>query len=194
MFAVNPKASLFSVFRRYCNSYSQSKQCFHLYFMPDWLSCISFRKSCMVKCLVLFALISRLLIFRNAYIKTPVCLCSASFLSFFFFFLFEKLFSRPLQQHISWCVSDLLKCAGGLSVCYWSILLFCTVTERTWFDCILLLVMPCITIMWQIKKPWTLETLGRCFFEIWVLYCLSFHLIDPSVSFFLSVPSQIAVW
>ncbi len=32
--------------------------------------------------------------------------------------------------------------------------MFCTVTERTWFDCISLLVMPCITIMWQIKKPW----------------------------------------
>ncbi len=33
---------------------------------------------------------------------------------------------------------------------------FALSTERTWFDCISLLVMPCITIMWQIKKPWTL--------------------------------------
>ncbi len=31
---------------------------------------------------------------------------------------------------------------------------FALSTERTWFDCISLLVMPCITIMWQIKKPW----------------------------------------
>ncbi len=35
---------------------------------------------------------------------------------------------------------------------------FALSTERTWFDCISLLVMPCITIMWQIKKPWTLIT------------------------------------
>ncbi len=28
---------------------------------------------------------------------------------------------------------------------------FALSTERTWFDCISLLVMPCITIMWQIK-------------------------------------------
>ncbi len=35
---------------------------------------------------------------------------------------------------------------------------FALSTERTWFDCISLLVMPCITIMWQIKKPWTLNT------------------------------------
>ncbi len=34
---------------------------------------------------------------------------------------------------------------------------FALSTERTWFDCISLLVMPCITIMWQIKKPWTLN-------------------------------------
>ncbi len=36
---------------------------------------------------------------------------------------------------------------------------FALSTERTWFDCISLLVMPCITIMWQIKnlEPWTLK-------------------------------------
>ncbi len=37
---------------------------------------------------------------------------------------------------------------------------FALSTERTWFDCISLLVMPCITIMWQIKKPWTLKVSG----------------------------------
>ncbi len=34
---------------------------------------------------------------------------------------------------------------------------FALSTERTWFDCISLLIIPCITIMWQIKKPWTLN-------------------------------------
>ncbi len=38
---------------------------------------------------------------------------------------------------------------------------FALSTERTWFDCISLLVMPCITIMWQIKKPWTLNHLSQ---------------------------------
>ncbi len=33
---------------------------------------------------------------------------------------------------------------------------FALSTERTWFDYISLLIIPCITIMWQIKKPWTL--------------------------------------
>ncbi len=31
---------------------------------------------------------------------------------------------------------------------------FALSTERTWFDYISLLSIPCITIMWQIKKPW----------------------------------------
>ncbi len=34
---------------------------------------------------------------------------------------------------------------------------FALSTERTWFDYISLLIIPCITIMWQIKKPWTLS-------------------------------------
>ncbi len=34
---------------------------------------------------------------------------------------------------------------------------FALSTERTWFDYISLLIIPCITIMWQIKKPWTLN-------------------------------------
>ncbi len=34
---------------------------------------------------------------------------------------------------------------------------FALSTERTWFDYISLLIIPCITIMWQIKKPWTLD-------------------------------------
>ncbi len=44
---------------------------------------------------------------------------------------------------------------------------FALSTERTWFDYISLLIIPCITIMWQIKKPWTLNltkvevTIGR---------------------------------
>ncbi len=31
---------------------------------------------------------------------------------------------------------------------------FALSTERTWFDYISRLIIPCITIMWQIKKPW----------------------------------------
>ncbi len=34
---------------------------------------------------------------------------------------------------------------------------FALSTERTWFDYISLLIIPCITIMWQIKKPLNLE-------------------------------------
>ncbi len=34
---------------------------------------------------------------------------------------------------------------------------FALSTERSWFDYISLLIIPCITIMWQIKKPWTLN-------------------------------------
>ncbi len=33
---------------------------------------------------------------------------------------------------------------------------FALSTERTWFDYISLLIIPCITIMWQINKPCTL--------------------------------------
>ncbi len=37
---------------------------------------------------------------------------------------------------------------------------FALSTERTWFDYISLLIIPCITIMWQIKKPWPWEFIG----------------------------------
>ncbi len=52
---------------------------------------------------------------------------------------------------------------------------FALSTERTWFDCISLLVMPCITIMWQIKKPWTLK----------MLVCVSVYisLVSSMISF-----------
>ncbi len=46
---------------------------------------------------------------------------------------------------------------------------FALSTERTWFDYISLLIIPCITIMWQIKKPWTLNT-GS-------LFCLVHYLL-----------------
>ncbi len=46
---------------------------------------------------------------------------------------------------------------------------FALSTERTWFDYISLLIIPCITIMWQIKKPWTLTLRDqmRCNREVW---------------------------
>ncbi len=50
---------------------------------------------------------------------------------------------------------------------------FALSTERTWFDYISLLIIPCITIMWQIKKPWTLNlevgvrhSVEHCFYGI----------------------------
>ncbi len=39
---------------------------------------------------------------------------------------------------------------------------FALSTERTWFDYISLLIIPCITIMWQIKKPSTLNLEVSC--------------------------------
>ncbi len=44
---------------------------------------------------------------------------------------------------------------------------FALSTERTWFDYISLLIIPCITIMWQIKKPWTLLTMVTSFIELY---------------------------
>ncbi len=52
---------------------------------------------------------------------------------------------------------------------------FALSTERTWFDCISLLVMPCITIMWQIKKPWTLNL--EYIWHKW--YCASINTVEP---------------
>ncbi len=52
---------------------------------------------------------------------------------------------------------------------------FALSTERTWFDYISLLIIPCITIMWQIKKPWPLTT-GGCFAGCFTLPILQ-HLI-----------------
>lgn len=56
----------------------------------------------------------------------PLCACALLFFEnlfylYLFFFFFGETFSRPLWKHIFRCVTDLLKCAGGLSVCYWSI-------------------------------------------------------------------------
>ncbi len=78
--------------------------------------------------------------------------------------------------------------------------MFCTVTERTWFDCISLLVMPCITIMWQIKKPWNLDLdLDLDLLRLksarkrWVTWCLdappSNRLPDPDLRQRMALPS-----
>ncbi len=48
---------------------------------------------------------------------------------------------------------------------------FALSTERTWFDYISLLIIPCITIMWQIKKPWTLEPSSRFPFQTKIFSC-----------------------
>ncbi len=49
---------------------------------------------------------------------------------------------------------------------------FALSTERTWFDYISLLIIPCITIMWQIKKPWTLTlTFSEVFALFWSSLC-----------------------
>ncbi len=70
---------------------------------------------------------------------------------------------------------------------------FALSTERTWFDCISLLVMPCITIMWQIKKPWPWPML--CWTTVWyqaqpfisvILACASLFMVLEGVTLPLS--------
>ncbi len=84
---------------------------------------------------------------------TSHCLCTSYcflhillFCTFLFHCTFYSYFSFSYHMY-------------ALVLCYlYNLYSYCFAlsTERTWFDCISLLVMPCITIMWQIKKPWTL--------------------------------------
>ncbi len=85
---------------------------------------------------------------------TSHCLCTSYcflhillFCTFLFHCTFYSYFSFSYHMY-------------ALVLCYlYNLYSYCFAlsTERTWFDCISLLVMPCITIMWQIKKPWTLN-------------------------------------
>ncbi len=65
---------------------------------------------------------------------------------------------------------------------------FALSTERTWFDCISLLVMPCITIMWQIKKPWTLTLSSQLESQHEMSNVWSFYSWSVSVTECISVP------
>ncbi len=54
---------------------------------------------------------------------------------------------------------------------------FALSTERTWFDYISLLIIPCITIMWQIKKPWT----NMICVKRWKVWVFSSHFLSEKV-------------
>ncbi len=54
---------------------------------------------------------------------------------------------------------------------------FALSTERTWFVYISLLIIPCITIMWQIKKPWTLMSCINTYRKyIVIIMSIYFHI------------------
>ncbi len=110
--------------------------------------------------------------------------------SFFFFLHISLSFAHLIVLCTSYCFAlFLFHCTFysyfsfsyhryALVLCYlYNLYSYCFAlsTERTWFDCISLLVMPCITIMWQIKKPWTLNL------DLVLLWCLSFcrFLLSP---------------
>lgn len=143
-FAVKQKTSLFSVFclsQRICLllgllNYSQSKQCCHLYFRPD---CHAWRMILPLpvnRLPALVALVSWLPIFENVYTLKPLDESFVFQLSQHFqawslcvlvllwksILLFWETFLQASQQHISRCVTDLLKLCRwivSLLLVYW---------------------------------------------------------------------------
>ncbi len=92
---------------------------------------------------------------------------------FFFFFtsycflhillFFAHLFAHLIVLHFFYFIAHFTLISPFLTICmplcYVTLYnlysyYFALSTERTWFDYISLLIIPCITIMWQIKKPW----------------------------------------
>ncbi len=89
-----------------------------------------------------------LLFFCTSFLHILLSFAHLIVLHFFYFIAHFTLIS-PFSYHMY-----------ALVLCYLYNLYsyyFALSTERTWFDYISLLIIPCITIMWQIKKPWTLN-------------------------------------
>ncbi len=104
--------------------------------------------------LLFFAHLIIIVLFAHSFC-TSYCLCTSYcffahliVLHFFYFIAHFTLISPFLTTCMPLCYVTLYNLYS-----YY----FALSTERTWFDYISLLIIPCITIMWQIKKPWTLN-------------------------------------
>ncbi len=78
-----------------------------------------------------------------------IVFCTSYCFALFYFIAHFILISPFLTICMPLCYVTYIICILIVLHCHW--------VDLTWFDCISLLVMPCITIMWQIKKPWTLN-------------------------------------
>ncbi len=88
-----------------------------------------------------FSFFAHLIVFCTSYCFLHILL----FCTFFYFIAHLTLISHFLTICMPLCYITLYNLYS-----YY----FALSTERTWFDYISLLIIPCITIMWQIKKPW----------------------------------------
>ncbi len=109
------------------------------------LFCTSY---CFLHILLFFA---HLIVFCTSYCFLHILL----FCTFFYFIAHFTLISPFLTICMPLCYVTLYNLYS-----YY----FALSTERTWFDYISLLIIPCITIMWQIKKPWTLNLVKQFHF------------------------------
>ncbi len=99
---------------------------------------------CLLHILLSFA---HLIVFCTSYCLLHILL----FCTFFYFIAHFTLISPFLTICMPLCYVTLYNLYS-----YY----FALSTERTWFDYISLLIIPCITIMWQIKKPWRVPLPG----------------------------------
>ncbi len=105
--------------------------------------CTSYCFFC-TSCCFLHIFFAHLIVFCTSYVFLHILL----FCTFFYFIAHFTLISPFLTICMPLCYVTLYNLYS-----YY----FALSTERTWFDYISLLIIPCITIMWQIKKPWTLN-------------------------------------
>ncbi len=113
----------------------------HILLFFAHLFCTSY---CLLHILLSFA---HLIVFCTSYCLLHILLFFAHLivLHFFYFIAHFTLISPFLTICMPLCYVTLYNL---YSYC------FALSTERTWFDYISLLIIPCITIMWQIKQPW----------------------------------------
>ncbi len=94
--------------------------------------------------------------YSHYYLLSPSTLFFLHILLFFaHLIVLHFLFHCTFDSYFSFFTIYMLLCCVTLYNFYFYY--FALSTERTWFDYISLLIIPCITIMWQIKKPWTLN-------------------------------------